>query len=102
MDQDFGNFVRQRRPECGMTQRQLAEILHISPGYLNDIEHGRRNPPSSRQRIEQFARALQVPADYLEVLRGWVGVSADDVDWSDPDRIAQAVVDLRKALGCKA
>ena len=40
------------RKEKGLSQKQLAELVEreeggsISPQYLNDIEHDRRNPPS--------------------------------------------------------
>jgi transcriptional regulator with XRE-family HTH domain len=41
----FAEFVRLRRRECGLTQRQVAEALGLkSIAFLSDIEAGNRKP----------------------------------------------------------
>jgi transcriptional regulator with XRE-family HTH domain len=73
--QTFGMYVSEVRKKMGLSQKQLAELVEreeggaISPQYLNDIEHDRRNP-SSDHLIQQFARVLKVGADYLYYLAG--------------------------------
>lgn len=66
----FGQAIAQARKEKQMSQKQLAASIlkddgsPISPQYLNDIERDRRNPTGSRL-IEQFAKALNLPEEYL-------------------------------------
>ena len=73
--QTFGKYIGEVRKQLGMSQKQLAERIEreeggsISPQYLNDIEHDRRSP-SSDHMIQQFARVLNVSADYLYYLAG--------------------------------
>jgi transcriptional regulator with XRE-family HTH domain len=37
-----GDALRQARDAARITQRDLATLMDITPAYLNDIEHGRR------------------------------------------------------------
>lgn len=38
------NEVAEARGKTGMTQREFAEVLHISPRTLQEWEQGRRKP----------------------------------------------------------
>lgn len=66
----FGEIISAKRKETGLSQKELAtQIIKedgqpISPQYLNDLEHNRRNPPSSHL-IEQFAAVLKIEAVLL-------------------------------------
>ena len=40
----FGAFLKAKRNERGIVVRLMAERVGIAPGYLNDIESGRRTP----------------------------------------------------------
>ena len=42
----FGEFIRQKRIDKGISLRKMAELMDYSPTYWSDIENGRRNPPS--------------------------------------------------------
>ena len=42
----FGVRLRQIRTERGMTLKQMAESLGVSPAYLSALEHGRRGRPA--------------------------------------------------------
>jgi len=46
-----------------ITQSQLAKNIHISPSYMNDIEHGRRLP-SLKVAIE-IAKAINESLDNI-------------------------------------
>ena len=54
----FGEYVKKRRESLGMTMRELAERVTISPTYLCDIEKGNRKPPE--KFLATFAEALQL------------------------------------------
>ena len=75
---EFGDLIAAARKKIGMSQRELAaKILKedgqaISVQYLNDIEHGRRNPPSSEHLMAQLAKALAIPKDRLMVHAGYL------------------------------
>ena len=52
----FGDAVRGRREELGLTQEDLAGKAGIRRTYLSDVERGGRNP--SLVNIEKVADAL--------------------------------------------
>lgn len=74
-DLNFGRFIADARKKMNMTQKELATRIMredghpISPQYLNDIERDRRSP-SSDHMVQQFAKVLELNADYLHYLNG--------------------------------
>lgn len=42
----FGTKMRDLREKKGVTQKEMATALGISPAYLSALEHGRRGAPS--------------------------------------------------------
>ena len=71
----FGEAITQARKDKELSQKQVAagtlkeDGKPISPQYLNDIEHDRRNPPSE-PIVRQLADALGLELDYLLFLAG--------------------------------
>lgn len=63
----FGTAIATARKGKGLSQKELAERVKLSPQYLNDIEHDRRSP-SSEQLVAQFSVVLGLDADYLSFL----------------------------------
>jgi transcriptional regulator with XRE-family HTH domain len=59
----FGDAVRTRREELGMTQEDLAEKAGIHRTYLSDVERGTRN--LSLVNIERLAAALSISMSKL-------------------------------------
>ena len=59
----FGDAVKSRREELGLTQEELAEQAGIHRTYLSDVERGGRN--LSLVNIERLAAALKVALDEL-------------------------------------
>lgn len=47
------------RERSGLTQVALAEKIESSPGYIHDLETGRRN--ASAPKIKELASALACP-----------------------------------------
>jgi transcriptional regulator with XRE-family HTH domain len=65
----LGRFLLAKRQYLGLSQREVARLVDISPQYLSDIEHGRRNP-TGPELIDSLAGVLQVDAKYLHYLGG--------------------------------
>jgi len=42
----FGARLREMRRARGLTQKEMAEAIGVSPAYLSALEHGRRGTPS--------------------------------------------------------
>lgn len=71
------------RKEMGISQSQLAQILHISPSAAGMYEQGRRTP--SIDILIEMAKQFHVSLDYL--LTG----SEFQNDPVDPDRLPDCV-----------
>ncbi len=56
--QPTGTRIRERRQERGLRQAELAQVIGISPSYLNLIEHGRRR--IAGKLLADIARALDL------------------------------------------
>ena len=72
MNGAFGKRLKDIRTERKILQKAFAQVCHISPAYLSDIERGRRNPPSAK------------------VIREW----ARSLDASQPDRLAGELIEI--------
>ena len=55
--------IRLWREHRGLTARALAEKAHVAPGYLSEIETGKK--PGSVDAMAKIARALDVLVDDL-------------------------------------
>jgi transcriptional regulator with XRE-family HTH domain len=71
VNSSIGNFdihlalrrrLEETRVQLGMTQKELAQKLGISPPYLNEIMAGRK---SGRRKIIDFAKRLDVSVEHL-------------------------------------
>ena len=86
---DYGRAIRVVRSAHGLSQRQLAGRIGVSPSHLSLIESGKRDP--SLKVLEEIAGTLAVPMHLLTLLASDVG----DVD--DPNH-AEQIADVAKAL----
>lgn len=59
----FGKRLRELREERDMTQRQLADVINLSPSTIGMYESGRRDPDSATLR--RIAEYFGVSTDYL-------------------------------------
>jgi transcriptional regulator with XRE-family HTH domain len=98
----FGQFIAEARKQVRLSQKELAARIKkedgepISPQYLNDIEHDRRNPPSEFI-MEQLARVLKVERDILNYYAG--RLPSDLREWeADPKKVAAAYRAFRREL----
>jgi transcriptional regulator with XRE-family HTH domain len=69
----FGQVIRQRRMELGLTQEELAERVgeNIRQSEISRLERDYIMLPR-RSRLEAIARALEVSPIYLLMRSGWM------------------------------
>ena len=60
----FGQLLRNTRENRGITLRQLAKLLGVSPTYISDVELGYRKPPNT-DRLERIATILDCDVEKL-------------------------------------
>ncbi len=101
MAQSFGDFIRARRRELGLTQREVAGALGFrSVAFLSDIETGNRKP--SRHWMPELARVLETDLATLEGrdIRTPLGQARDWLE-AHPEEAApfRTVVDHARRLG---
>lgn len=100
----FGQLIAEARKALGLSQKDLAAKVRkedgqpISPQYLNDIEHDRRNPPSEFI-IVQLAKHLKLRPEPLIAAAGmWPEDLRARLAAADPEAVQQAFTAFRKAL----
>lgn len=74
----FGEYINNKRLEKGMSLRELAGKIGISPSYLSDIEKGRRNAPNN-EKIEKISEILFSSKDEIEKLHDLAGISKNNI-----------------------
>lgn len=92
----FGGKVAEERKKLQISQKDLAAKVEISPQYLNDIEHGKRNPDSD-VLIEKLAKALRLDSAVLYYLARRLPPVDLKVGVSD-QRVVEAYAAFRKTL----
>lgn len=69
----FGQFVRQRRIELGISLKQLSAALDKTPPYISDIEKGKRYAP--RSCMESMMNALSIPSSERQIFEDLAAAS---------------------------
>ncbi len=66
----FGRKLRELRAQRGVTMKEMAAALRVTPAYLSALEHGRRGKPSWRlvQAIIGYFNVIWDEAEELERL----------------------------------
>lgn len=82
------NRIREWRHRRGVSLERLAQLVGVSPSYLNRMETGDRNVSVSR--LSPISRALDVPVSELvndngTLLVGWIGTGGR-VEFFDDSR----------------
>ncbi|MDF1633058.1 helix-turn-helix domain-containing protein [Mycoplana sp. MJR14] len=67
MTTPFGMAVRHLRSRKGVSQKEMAAALGVSPAYLSALEHGRRGTPSFDflQRVAGYFNIIWDEAEEL-------------------------------------
>ena len=68
----FGIRLRALREERGITAKEMAAGLGVSPAYLSALEHGKRGRPNKRfvHRVCQYLRIIWDDAEALQEIAG--------------------------------
>jgi len=64
----FGKRLRELREERGLSAKEMAAGLGVSPAYLSALEHGRRGKPNKRfvHRVCQYLGIIWDEAEALQ------------------------------------
>lgn len=63
-ENELGKFIREKRTEKGLSQRELANAAGISNAEISRLEAGKRKA-SSPAVLKAIAKALNVPVEVL-------------------------------------
>lgn len=78
----FGQFMRQRREELGMSVRGLAGELDLTPAYISDIEKGNRSAPKSK--FDELRKLLAISdeeaTDFADLASATRGYQYEDIN----------------------
>ncbi len=97
MENKFGEFVKAKRMEKGISLRKLAEELDIVPAYMSDIEKGRRYPPD-KEKIYKIAEVLTLDQEETNTLFDLAAYSRANGVSPDLSDYVMGVDNLRIAL----
>lgn len=97
MENKFGEFVKAKRMEKGISLRKLAEELDIVPAYMSDIEKGRRYPPD-KEKIYKIAEVLTLDQEETDTLFDLAAYSRANGVSPDLSDYVMGVDNLRTAL----
>lgn len=63
----FGEAMHRLRRQKGVSQKQMAAVIGVSPAYLSALEHGKRGAPSFEflQRVAGYFNVIWDDADEL-------------------------------------
>jgi transcriptional regulator with XRE-family HTH domain len=63
----FGEAMHRLRRQRGVTQKEMAAAIGVSPAYLSALEHGKRGAPSFEflQRVAGYFHVIWDDADEL-------------------------------------
>lgn len=98
----FGATLRRARADAGLNLRRLAEIAQVSPGYLSEIERGKRDVPSpeTAQKLDRVLgtrleticpnvkeRSSAIKNRIRERARRRTSAASTGIDMSDPENV---------------
>lgn len=68
----FGNALRELRERKGVSQKEMAQAIGVSPAYLSALEHGKRGLPNFDflQRVAGYFNIIWDEAEELFAIAG--------------------------------
>ncbi len=92
MNTSFGEYIKAKRIEKGITLRDMAAKLDIAPSYMSDIEKGRRYAPD-KDKLNEIAKILVIKDDELYYLFDLAGATRNSV----PSDLSEFLIDNENA-----
>lgn len=89
-EQKFGEFMKEKRKQAGLTYRELSEKLNIGIGYLGDIESSRASAP--KRYLDKLVEVLNIQGEEVEKFYYLANISRNDT----PDIYAKKVIEDAK------
>lgn len=98
--EDFGQGLRKRRQELGVTLDELAKTTGISKPYISNIETARTPGPPSAEKLVRLAEALQLDSSQLLQQADWLRtpISIRNLLPAQPPRRADGSINLDAVL----
>ena len=95
----FGELIKEKRLEKGITLRAFADKVGIAPAYMSDIEKSKRNAPT-QEILEKMVSVLELSQEKSNELfdlaaKSKDGVAKDLKDYVSDNQNVRAA--LRKA-----
>lgn len=87
---DFGIILQKLRKKRGMTQEQLAHLIHKESSIISRYESGLQNP--TFETVKEFAAIFNVSMDYLAGIKHNGTVSTHGLTVAQHDSV-QALID---------
>lgn len=81
--EEFGSIIRIRRKLSGLSLRELARKVEISPTYLSKVERGDFDPPSSKV-IVRLCLLLDIDRDRMLAMCGKVAPDVLEMYMTNP------------------
>ena len=94
----FGQVLREKRLEKGITLRKFAEMISVSPTYLSQVEQGNADPPTA-ERLMRIAELLGENSDVWIALAGRMPEDLPGIIHKQPTEMPEL---LREASGLTA
>ena len=63
MDRGFSDRLKQLRTESGLSQKELAKLMQVSPSIISSYETGERTP--SLENLLSLSDVFKCTTDYL-------------------------------------
>jgi transcriptional regulator with XRE-family HTH domain len=69
METSFGDLLREKRRQAGLSQRRLAELAGLDFSYISKLENNRLAAPAA-ETVLRLAELLSCPAEELLAAAG--------------------------------
>ena len=79
MNNEFGEYLRQKRQSKGLTIKEVSEAIGISAPFLFDVEKGNRMFSSDMSRYNLLKKVLGLTNDEFSVLMNLAGKQKGDI-----------------------
>ncbi len=74
----FGEYVKKKRIEKGITLRSFSELVGIAPSYMSDIEKAKRNAPT-QEYLDKICEILELNNEERDELYDLAAKSKDTI-----------------------
>lgn len=74
----FGEFIKEKRLNKGITLRTFANMIDIAPTYMSDIEKSKRNAPT-QEILERMVKELELSNEEANKLFDLAASSKDAI-----------------------